>query len=312
MKSVIIDTDMGPDDWVAILYMLQRKDIEVKAITIAGTGEMHGLQGAKNCLRLLSLAKRRKIPVAFGRSKPIAGNNHFPNLMRWVMDRRMFLSLPKASEKPQQISACDLIEKTVHELTEKITILAIGPLTNLAEIFSSKPHIIEKIEHIYVMGGAIDVPGNIKEIVKKSKNNYAEWNTFCDPKAANMVFATGIPVTLIPLDATDILSVNRAFVDKLQVDSSNLVGVFCYKVINRLASRVEEEKYYLWDVIAAVVIENADITEIEQRRIFVVEAEGNEMGRMLDDEERGHKINVCKKVDRSQFEIRFLETIKNF
>src|SRR5512144_2201583 len=78
-RPVIVDTDMAPDDWMAILYLLQRQDISVQAITVAGTGEAHCGPGVRNALGLAALAGQPNIPVACGRETPLQGSHAFPD-----------------------------------------------------------------------------------------------------------------------------------------------------------------------------------------------------------------------------------------
>ncbi|MCP4763994.1 MAG: nucleoside hydrolase [archaeon] len=310
-KPFIIDSDMGPDDWVAILYLLLKRNIEIKAITIAGTGESHGKKGAINVRRLMKLTNQDTIPVSYGRSEPIACKHQFPWLMRLVIDSMMFIKIPKMKKKPQDLSAVELLNKVLNESTEKIRLLAIGPLTNIADLLTQFPNIKNKIEKIYIMGGAVDVPGNIKEIAFWKDNEYAEWNTYCDPRAANIVFRSGIPIVLVPLDATEAIPVDNSFIEKLKQEKQNSIYKVCLRVLNSLKSRVDKGKYYLWDVIAAVVSISEDFASFENRKIWVIEDEGKESGRMIDNSEIGNEIKVCKKVDKLKFEEEFLSTFQN-
>lgn len=98
-RPVIIDTDMAPDDWIAILYLLQRPDIEVKAITVAGTGEAHCHPGVQNALGLAAVAGKTGIPVACGRETPLQGQNVFPTEWRETADNMAGLSLPVVEQE---------------------------------------------------------------------------------------------------------------------------------------------------------------------------------------------------------------------
>lgn len=307
---IIIDSDMGPDDWVAILYLAQFNEVDLRIITISGTGESHGFKGAMNCLRLLKFVNKENIPVAFGRATPLLGDHHFPKIMRYVIDKMLFLNLPKTSKKPMNCSAVELLKHELSKSSEKITVLAIGPLTNIAELIIQAPELKEKISKIYIMGGAVNVAGNIKSIALFSKNQTAEWNIYCDPHAANIVLQSGIPLVLIPLDATNAIPVEKAFIEKLNQNDTNSVNKFCYKVVKRLTSRVEKGKYFLWDVIAAIVMCAEFIATFESYKINVVEEEGEQSGRTKIDEVNGVEINVCTKVNQIQFESLFMKMVK--
>ena len=101
---MIIDTDMAADDWLAILYLLMRPDVDVKAITVTGAGEAHCGQGTRNARNLLALAGRPDIPVTCGREKPLEGTHAFPQAWREAVDNLLGLEL--ASTLPLLARAC--------------------------------------------------------------------------------------------------------------------------------------------------------------------------------------------------------------
>jgi len=301
MINLLIDTDMGPDDWITILFLGKHSEVNLKGISIVGTGESHGAPGAQNCKRLLSVVKKESTPVAFGQAKPMKGKNHFPNIMRWVMDRMLFIKIPKTNSETEGLYSVELLKRELENSSEKVTILAIGPLTNLAVLIQKHKAMSEKIKQIVIMGGAIDVYGNIKEIKFLSKNEWAEWNIYCDPHAANVVFGSGIPILLVPLDATNNISVNREFVNALASKADKPESVLAAKILRRLGSRVDKGIYFIWDVIAAAVMLDPSLASIETVPI-IVEETGKATGRILRDKEKGEKIQVCMRVDKEKFE----------
>lgn len=302
MIPIIIDTDMAPDDWTAILYLAKRNDINIKAITISGTGEAHGPKGARNCLRLLKFLDINDTPVAYGTPDPLESHHQFPKIIRLAVDQTMFIKFPKTDRTPEKLSAIELIKNVIDKSSEKITILGTGPLTNLAFFFQKCPKLKDKISKIYIMGGAIDVPGNLSSVKKSIDNPYAEWNIYCDPHAANIVFQSGIPVVLIPLDATNLVPVDKQFLLEIKENRSNPISNLIYKILKRFGSRIEKGQVALWDLIAASVVGNEDIAEIEKRKIRVIEEEGQESGRTKEDLQNGAEINICKRIDKKEFE----------
>ncbi len=306
-KSIILDTDMGPDDWITILFLGKHPEINLKAVTISGTGESPGRAGAENCKRLLSVVKKEMIPVAFGQEYPLKGRNHFPIIMRWIMDRMLFIKIPQTQIQAEGFYSTELLKRELRNSSEKVSILAIGPLTNLALLIQKDSSISKKIERIIVMGGAIDVPGNIKDINIFSKNQRAEWNIYCDPLAADVVFRSGIPVVLVPLDATNKISVNREFIDTLASKNDRPASLLAGKILQRLGSRVEKGKYFLWDVIAAAVMIDPTIA-ITETILVTVEQSGTNVGRILRDSEKGIPITICKEVEKAKFEKLILNT----
>ncbi|MGM0468070.1 MAG: nucleoside hydrolase [Promethearchaeati archaeon] len=304
-----MDTDMAPDDWAAILFTAKRNDINIKAIAISGTGEAHGEIGAKNCLRLLKIIDKEETPVSYGDSKPLNCTHRFPRIIRFAVDRRLFIKFPKTKQKPKEIKAIELMYQTIDSSSEKIILLAIGPLTNIGNLLQKYPQVKEKIERIYIMGGAIDVKGNIQDVSKSIENPFAEWNIYCDPHAANIVFQSGISIVLIPLDVTNTLPITPEFVHKLKQNQDNNICKFLVKIMKRFGKRIEKGNIALWDLIAAVIIKAEDIYKTETRHIRVIEREGSESGRLVDDLKDGAKIEVCKEIDKEEYNSRFFKTI---
>jgi pyrimidine-specific ribonucleoside hydrolase len=305
---IIIDTDMAPDDWAAILYLTKREDIMIKGITIAGTGEAHGKRGAKNCLRLLELVNKSYIPVAYGTSKPLQLYHRFPWIMRFAVDRRLFIKFPKTNKKPLEVKAIDLMKKIITS-SKKIILIALGPLTNLANLFLNYPEVKENIEKIYIMGGAVDVEGNISEVKRSIDNPYAEWNIYCDPHAANIVFHYGIPVVLVPLDVTNQVPIDKKFINRLHDNQNNVICQFLLKIIKRFGSRIETSSIPFWDLVAASILGNEVIVKKETRKIRVIEQEGEQSGRIIEDPEDGALIEICKKIDQEEYIRNVFKTI---
>jgi pyrimidine-specific ribonucleoside hydrolase len=167
--SVIVDTDMGNDDVMALQSLLRKPNIQVKAITVSGTGLAHAKEGLHNVRRLLYFLNKREIPTACGREFPIKGGHSFPDTWRAETDALLDQILSLEHEKISDLSsdnAVELLRATIESSSEKITILALGPLTNIAELFNTYPALIKKIEKLHIMGGAIDVPGNLSVITQ--------------------------------------------------------------------------------------------------------------------------------------------------
>ena len=108
-RAVVIDTDMAVDDWLAILYLLGRPEVEVLAITVAGTGESHCGPGIRNARALVALAGQPDIPVACGRETPLEGNHAFPGPWRDSVDGLLGLSLPDGPNQSASGTAVELL-----------------------------------------------------------------------------------------------------------------------------------------------------------------------------------------------------------
>ncbi|MBM4429889.1 MAG: nucleoside hydrolase, partial [Chloroflexi bacterium] len=266
-KPVIVDTDVASDDWMAILYLLRHPGVALEAITVAGTGEAHAEPGARNALRLLSLAGRPHVPVALGRETPLRGGHAFPDSIRHAVDTMLGLPLPENPHPPSPHSAVELLTSVIENSPQKVVLLALGPLTNLAEAFLAQPSLVNRLEMIYIMGGAVDVPGNLLEAGAEVGNTFAEWNIYCDPYAAQVVFYSGAPITLVPLDATNQVPVTMDFCQRLARDRHTPEAEFVHQVMDRLKDYIATGRDYFWDPLAAAVVTDESLVTFQHRQL---------------------------------------------
>jgi inosine-uridine nucleoside N-ribohydrolase len=203
-KKVIIDTDPGTDDAIAIMLALTSPELDVRALTVV-PGNVEAKQGLENALKLASLAGRCDIAVAGGAQHPLFqkvitaqfwhGANGFANV-----------ELPPTKCKTDPRFGPDLIIQMIHENPHQITLLPIGPLTNIALALLKDPSIVPLVKEVIIMGGSIS-GGNVDAA--------AEANIFNDPEAAQIVFQAGWPLTMVGLDVGDKTLYARAQLDQL-------------------------------------------------------------------------------------------------
>lgn len=307
-KPFIIDTDMASDDWMAILYLLQCPAVEVTAITVIGSGQAHRGPGMRTALRLSTLAGQLDIPVAGGRKTPLRGKHKFPLAWRLSTDLRLGLSLPRGKGQPADVTAVELLTHTITNAVEKVTVVALGPLTNLAQAIQAAPALVDKIERIYLMGGAVDVPGNLRVGRAKINNDVAEWNIYVDPYAAGVVFDSGVALTLVPLDVANQTPVTTEFYARCKAAHATPAAEFVYRLLHRLESSIAGGTYYFWDPVAAVIATHPDIATTDTRPLVVIQEEGPECGRTLESES-GTPIQVCRDADPVRFQSIFWSTL---
>ena len=306
-QPVVIDTDMAADDWLAILYLLGRSDVDVRAITVAGTGEAHCVAGTRNALDLVALAGRPEIPVACGRQTPLEGDHAFPIEWRERVDDLLGLKLPENSTEISDESAVALLTRILQGSPQKVHLVALGPLTNVAELLQAEPASLANLAMITVMGGALEVAGNVGPS-SNIENEAAEWNIYVDPRAAAQVFSSGAPLTLVPLDATNHAPLTMAFYKRLESDRTTSVAEFVYRVLAAQEQNVRSGWYYFWDPLAAAIATEEGLATFQQRSLVVVEDQGAESGRTLESE-RGFNIRVAMTADRERFEALFLDAV---
>lgn len=267
---LVIDSDMISDDWMATLFVLNDPDYAVKAITVSGTGFATCEAGVKSALGLLALEEYGSVPVACGAETPSMGTNGPPDEWMTTIDAVDALGLPEGGEAVEG-DAVALFTSTIRDSTEPVTVLALGPLTNLAAAFEATPDLVNNIEMIYVMGGAVDVPGS----AVSDENTTAEWNIYSDPHAARIVFESGAPITLVPLDATNEAPVTPAFVEKLAAAAKTPAAEFVAKLLENNTESIESGSYYFWDPLAAVVMAHPELVTTTERQVTVVDIPGD-------------------------------------
>lgn len=198
-RSVVFDTDPGHDDAIALLMAAAASDIDLEAVTT-----VHGnhvlRKTVRNALQILEVADRSEVPVAAGMANPMVREP----LITTHVHGETGLDGPDLSEPttdPVETHAVDTIIETVRTM-EELTIVAVGPLTNIGMAFRKAPDIVDQVSALYIMGGAMGT-GN--------QTPSAEFNILADPEAAAVVFESGVPITMVGLDATHqaILSADR-------------------------------------------------------------------------------------------------------
>lgn len=305
---LIIDTDVGVDDVVAMLYLFQLPNVNIKAISIESDGNAHCKPALRNTLGLLTLTHYKTVPVACGRETPLAYGHHFTKAVLYESDT--LVDTAKLLPKTKSIysgNAVKLILATL-EHNQSVDILAIGPLTNLAEALTKKPEIKNKIHQIYIMGGAVHVKGNVAEVDPTTQNEAAEWNIYLDPKAADIVFHSGVPITLIPLDATNQVPIDKNFYSEVK-NYKTPSGKYLYELFKHNEPSIENSQWYFWDPLAAVIATDESIATFQNEKLKVILAPDTQSGAIVVDQQNGNWVRVCYGVKKDQFKKTLLRTI---
>jgi len=208
---IIIDTDPGVDDALTFLLALASPEIELEALAT-----VHGNIGiektTRNSLAVLELANARHIPVARGCSLPLVSELRNSGEAVHGQSGIGRAILPEPQSKVVDRHAIDFLIGRILAEPNQITLFTIGPMTNLALAIRKEPRIVPALKGLVAMGGAIRQGGNVTPL--------AEFNIHADPHAAHIVFHSGIPMTLIPLDVTYKCLLTSADVERLnKIDS---------------------------------------------------------------------------------------------
>jgi len=191
-KRIIIDTDPGIDDSLAILLALASPEVTLEGLTVVH-GNSSTEQGTVNALSILELAGASHIPVARGCELPLVQ----PSLLAPETHGNSglgYANLSAPGSKPIVQNGCDFLIERIMSNPGEITLVAVGPLTNIALAIRQEPRIVEAVKEVFIMGGAIRHEGNTTPL--------AEFNTYVDPHATHIVFHSGMPITLTLLDVT--------------------------------------------------------------------------------------------------------------
>lgn len=209
-RRVIIDTDPGVDDALAILLALRSPELHVVAITTV-CGNVPVEQATSNLFRILPLVTPpADLLIGQGAARPLrrpletATHIHGADGLGELDSFRnpnSSLRYPSIDAPPSLPTAQDVWQECVRRYPDDLTLITLGPLTNLASALETDPETIRKIRTAIIMGGAIHVPGNVTPA--------AEFNMFVDPDAAQRVFQSGLSLTLVPLDVTTKVALSR-------------------------------------------------------------------------------------------------------
>jgi purine nucleosidase len=191
-KHIIIDTDPGIDDSLALLLAVASPEIILDGV-IAVHGNVSTEQTTKNVLSVLELAQASHVPVFKGCDLPLVKESLLSPETHGNQGLG-YAQLPEAATQPKAQHGSDYIIEQIMSRPGEVTLVAIGPLTNVALAIRKEPRIVENVKEVFIMGGAIQHPGNTTA--------QAEYNTFVDPHAAHIVFHSGMPMILTPLDVT--------------------------------------------------------------------------------------------------------------
>ncbi len=259
-KKVIFDTDPGTDDALALMLALNSPELDVRAITVV-PGNVTASQGLENALRMVSLANRCDIPVAAGAQHPLFqklitaefwhGKNGLGNI-----------ELPASKCKVDSHFGPDLIIQMVRAAPHEITLVPVGPLTNIALAVLKDPSIVPLVKEVILMGGSI-AGGNV--------NASAEANIYNDPEAAQIVFQAGWPLTMVGLDVGDKTLFSKKYLDQLG-QTHGPVNDFIYgvgKYLVDLSAQFGSSGSPMYDPLAVGVAIDATLVKAPEMHVDV-------------------------------------------
>ncbi|HEV2399987.1 MAG TPA: nucleoside hydrolase [Candidatus Sulfotelmatobacter sp.] len=259
-QRVIIDTDPGIDDAMAILLALNSPELKVEALTVV-PGNVEGWQGLENALKIVSLAGRCDLPVAGGAQHPL--NQKLITAQYWHGKNGLAgVELPRSKCKADYRFGPDLIIELVHKYPHEITLIPVGPLTNIALAVSKDPSIVPLVKDVVIMGGSIS-GGNV--------NGAAEANIYGDPEAASIVFNAGWIVTMIGSDVGERTLITRKNLSDLQ-SAHGPESDFIAKLADFYITRSEKSGYpgaAMYDPLAVATVIDPTLVTLKDMHVDV-------------------------------------------
>jgi purine nucleosidase len=259
-RKIVLDTDPGTDDALALMLALNSPELDVRAITVV-PGNVTAAMGLENSLRMVSLANRCDIAVAAGAQHPLFqklitaefwhGKNGLANV-----------ELPPSKCKVDARFGPDLIIQLIHASPHEITLVPVGPLTNIALALEKDPSIVPLVKEVILMGGSIS-GGNV--------NAAAEANIYNDPEAAQIVFQAGWPLTMVDLEIGDKALFTPKYLDELG-QTHGPVNDFIYSVTKflvDLSATFGAPGSPMYDPSAVAVAIDATLVKVKEMHVEV-------------------------------------------
>jgi inosine-uridine nucleoside N-ribohydrolase len=320
-ERVIIDTDPGIDDALALILALRSPELEVVAVTTV-SGNVPVDVATRNVFTVFSvLSLTRPPPVARGSSKPLKKAPVFATSihgedglggLHGIRDSSGHPRYTPLSLERSDRNAADEILFHLSSKSESLKLITLGPLTNIATAIKRDRSTMEGVKGIVLMGGAVTVPGNVRPA--------AEFNIYADPEAARIVFDTGIPLTMVGLDVTRRVRLDRETVEKKIGPCKTTVSQFICDCTRQLFSISEgrggEPSFPLHDPLAVGVALDPSFVSSNPMHIEVETKGELTEGMTVADRRSVHeKINespnaqICLDVDASRFLSLFLERL---
>jgi len=307
-RKVFYDHDGNNDDIISLQLVASMPHIELLGVSVTPADCLLD-DGIEATLRVLSVYGKTNIPVAKGK---IYGSNPFP--YDWRINAKVMNGMPllinQKINKEQVVNepAEDLMIKIIGGAKEKVTVLLTGPCTNFAAALEKAPEIKKNVEEVVLMGGAVDVHGNVGQY---NHDGSAEWNIFYDPEAARKVFASGLEITTFSLDSTNNVPVNIEFLKKLadqrNYSASYLASMLWAPTVKNIPSA--EYTYFMWDTLAVAYLGCPKLCTFRRLELDV-ETQAPSEGKTYKKPGNGQWVNVADNVNVDGFFRYYLEQLR--
>jgi inosine-uridine nucleoside N-ribohydrolase len=306
--KIILDTDPGNDDLLAIIMALKSQLIDIRGMTIVG-GNASLENTTSNALSLLTYMNRVEIPVYVGDPSALNETLTSPEEFSEFKSHRieihgetgLHVPLPSPANQPEEMHAVDFIISEAEANKGELVLVPIGPLTNIAMAIKKEPNIKDWVKRIHLMGGAVNVPGNVTE--------HAEFNIYCDPVAANEVMSSGIEIKLCGLDITRNTSVKREETDWLNGNSPGEKVI--RQLLDTVFKKIPDRNYFsLHDPITVLSVLHPELIQWEMFNVSVI-CNGPESGKTLGTVNAEGSVAVGVNIDQELAKMKIAEILSN-
>lgn len=291
---LIYDDDGSPDGTLANLYLLVNPDVDLKVLSIS-YGEATPSIYIQHIGRMLDDFDISGVLLGAGNNAPLAGTNSFPSWLTESADAFWHMPIPNEEKTYPVQSAAELIISVIKESPEPVTLFFAGACTNLAQALRDDPSIVENIQAVYIMGGAVYAPGNIHDFYPDDPNIYAEWNFYADPQAAKEVFESGLDLYLIPLDATNLVLVSKQ--DTSAWRQGGQIADMAADLWDSMIDTWTADDVMMWDLTAAVAMLEPQFCPFIPLHLDVVTEDGPHSGQTAVVPGEEPNIGVCLNPD---------------
>ena len=285
---LILDTDPGVDDAIAILMALAAPQAEVIGLTTVG-GNVPRARATRNALALLQAAGRLDIPVARGAARPRAGRFRPSVAFHGPGGLSARLPEPAAGATPQ--TAVEFLAESVESNPGRVNIVALGPLTNLSRLEDRRPGILWQSAGVVIMGGAVETRGNVTP--------KAEFNFYSDPLAAAHVLGLDSPATLVDLAACRQVGISREQAAGVSADTS--LGQLALRILQGWFARdTQRQRFEFYDPLAVALALDPAVATVRHLALAVGTSPGESWGETTVASEPG-TVALASKVDEPRF-----------
>jgi purine nucleosidase len=298
-RAVLLDHDGGVDDLLSLVMLLSMPHVDLRgiAVTPADCFLRPALSATTKILRWFG---RADVPVSPGR---LLGVNAFPP--EWRAAPYAVDALPILNDDdtplvaPLAEPAHEFLARMLRAAREPVTVLVTGPVTNIAHVLTAEPELADRIDEVVWMGGALAVPGNVRA---HEHDGSAEWNAYWDPPATARLWRTRVPITLVPLDATNQVPVSVEFLARLarrrRHDVADFAGQCWAMTVGTIPAY--EYVYCMWDTLTAGYLGAPHLLSFETLHTEV-DVDAPSAGRIRGFVEHGRPTRVATRVDADAF-----------